>query len=46
MRSLDDHLKEFYTKGMISYDTMIEFAQDPRELAERALKPAAAGHKK
>ena len=39
MKALDDHLKEFYHAGIISYDAMIEVAQDPKELAERALKP-------
>ncbi len=38
MRALDDHLKELYQTGVISYDSMIEMAQDPKELAERALK--------
>ena len=42
MRALDDHLKEMYQAGIISYDSMIDAAQDPRELAERAAKPAAA----
>lgn len=42
MKALDDHLKELYQAGIISYDSMIEAAQDPRELAERASKPAAA----
>ena len=41
MKALDDHLKELYQQGIISYDSMIEAAQDPRELAERASKPAA-----
>lgn len=40
MRALDDHLKELYEQGVISYDAMIEVAQDPRDLAERALKPS------
>ena len=42
MKALDDHLKELYMSGIISYDGMIEAAQDPRELAERAAKPVAA----
>lgn len=46
MRGLDDHLKELYQTGVISYDAMIEVAQDPKELAERALKPAAPAGKK
>lgn len=45
MRGLDDHLKELYQTGVISYDAMIEVAQDPKELAERALKPSAPAKK-
>jgi twitching motility protein PilT len=43
MKALDDHLKELYQAGVISYDSMIEVAQDPKELAERAaqIKPGA-----
>lgn len=33
MRCLDDTLKQYYADGIISYDSAIEFAQDPRELA-------------
>ncbi len=45
MRALDDHLKDLYTQGIISYDAMIEVAQDQRDLAERVAKqtPQAAG---
>ena len=42
MKALDDHLKELFQGGIISYDDMIEFAQDPKELAERALKGGPA----
>ncbi len=44
MKFLDDHLKDLYQAGIISYDDMIEVAQDPKELAERAAKitPTAA----
>jgi twitching motility protein PilT len=41
MKALDDHLKELYTQGIISYDVMIEAAQDPRDLAARVTKPVA-----
>lgn len=41
MKALDDHLKELYQSGIIAYDAMIDAAQDPKELAERALKPGA-----
>lgn len=46
MKALDDHLKELYSAGIISYDTMLEIAQDPKELAVRAVRPQAAGWKK
>ncbi len=39
MKSLDDQLKELHAAGIISYDAMIEMAQDPKELANRAAKP-------
>ena len=42
MKALDDNLKEMYQAGIISYDAMIEAAQDPKELAEKALKAAPA----
>ncbi len=41
MKALDDHLKELYAAGIISYDAMLEVAQDPRELATRVAKPGA-----
>ncbi len=48
MRTLDSHLKELYTHGLITYDDMIEIAQDPKELAEAASKilPGAKSDKK
>lgn len=42
MKALDDNLKEMYQAGIISYDSMIEAAQDPKELAEKALKAGPA----
>ncbi|HTL48001.1 MAG TPA: type IV pilus twitching motility protein PilT [Verrucomicrobiae bacterium] len=46
MKALDDHLKELYQAGIISYDEMLEAASDPRDLASRVTiaappKPAA-----
>ncbi|MSR77096.1 MAG: type IV pilus twitching motility protein PilT [Candidatus Omnitrophica bacterium] len=38
MRDLDAHLKELYGKGVISYDDMLEMAQNPKELSETASK--------
>jgi len=46
MTSLDDQLKTFYDTGIISYDTMIETAQDPKALAEIATKPKQSAGKK
>lgn len=44
MRGLDDHLKELYIKRLISYESMIEMAQDPRELAAQfGTKPPQRG---
>ncbi len=45
MRALDDHLKELYQQGVIAYDTMIEAAQDPRELSAKVADPKAIGKK-
>lgn len=42
MKALDDHLKDLYQAGIISYDAMIEVAQDPRELAARVTQSAPA----
>ncbi|MCM8776229.1 MAG: type IV pili twitching motility protein PilT, partial [Candidatus Omnitrophica bacterium] len=42
MKAFDDHLLELYQAGIISYDNMIETAQDPRELSNRAAKPVAS----
>ncbi|MBI3307066.1 MAG: type IV pilus twitching motility protein PilT [Candidatus Omnitrophica bacterium] len=44
MKSLDDHLKELHTSGIISYDAMMDVAQDPKELANRAVKPVAGAY--
>jgi twitching motility protein PilT len=43
MKALDDNLKDLYAAGVISYESMIEVAQDPRELAERVSKLPAPG---
>jgi len=40
MKALDDHLMELHQAGVISYDIMIEAAQDPKELMARATAPA------
>ena len=33
MKYLDDVLKQYYTDGIISYESALEFAQEPRDLA-------------
>lgn len=33
MKYLDDVLKQYYSDGIISYDSALEFAQEPRDLA-------------
>lgn len=35
MKALDDHLRELYEAGIISYDAMLESSQDPKELMAR-----------
>ncbi|MBU3758909.1 MAG: type IV pilus twitching motility protein PilT [Candidatus Omnitrophica bacterium] len=42
MKGLDDHLKDLYQAGIISYDAMIEVAQDPRELSVRVTQGSSA----
>jgi twitching motility protein PilT len=43
MKALDDHLKELYEKGIISYDETIEAAQDQKELVARLTQPVIKG---
>lgn len=35
MKLLDDHLKELYEQGVISYDAAVDAAYDPKELSEK-----------
>lgn len=46
MRTLDEQLKVLYQGGLISYDDMMEIAQDPKDLADRVTKAAAQTAKK
>jgi len=52
MRTLDDHLIELYTKGIISYDSAMATAYDPAQFAlqasqtQVATSPAGAGKKR
>ncbi len=43
MRTLDSHLTELYSKGIISYDSALEMAYDPAQFALQASKLAVAG---
>ncbi|MDP3920024.1 MAG: type IV pilus twitching motility protein PilT [Candidatus Omnitrophota bacterium] len=45
MKALDDHLRELYQAGIISYDIMMAVAQDPKELSARVTGAAPAGKK-
>ena len=38
MRLLDDHLKEFYEQGVISYDAMMNACSDPKDLGEKVVR--------
>lgn len=38
MKTLDDDLKRLYTKGIVSYEAIMEVAQDAKELAFQATK--------
>jgi len=45
MKTLDDHLKDLYSAGIVSYDAVLEVAQDPKELAARLTQTPAAAKK-
>lgn len=38
MKLLDDHLRELYEEGLISYDAMVQAAYEPKELSEKIVK--------
>lgn len=38
MKLLDDHLKDLYDQGIISYDVMIDASQDPKDLSEKVAR--------
>lgn len=40
MKALDDQLFELYSAGVVSYDSIIEVAQDPKELMARVSAPS------
>ena len=45
MKLLDDHLRELYDKGLISFDTMMEAAYEPKELSEKIVRTVGASKK-
>ncbi len=38
MKLLDDHLRELYDHGVISYDSMIQAAYEPKDLSEKIVR--------
>ena len=45
MRLLDDHLRELYEQGLVSYDTIMHAAYEPKDLSEKIVKAVGAGKK-
>lgn len=46
MRTLDSHLTELYSKGIISYESALQVAYDPSQFMQQASKVVVAGAKK
>ena len=42
MKLLDDHLRELYEQGLISYDAMMLAAYEPKELSEKIVRTMGA----
>ena len=45
MRLLDDHLQELYGQGLVSYDTIMHAAYEPKDLSEKIVRAVGAGKK-
>ena len=45
MKLLDEHLRELYENGQISYDVMIGAAYEPKELSEKIVRSISASKK-
>lgn len=45
MKLLDDHLRELYEHGVISYDVAMDAAYDQKELSEKIVRSVGAGKK-
>lgn len=45
MKLLDDHLRELYDKGLISFDVMMEAAYEPKDLSEKIVRTVGASKK-
>lgn len=43
MRLLDDHLRELYEQGLISYDALMAAAYEPKELSEKIVRTIGVG---
>ncbi len=45
MKLLDDHLRELYEHGLVSYDTVMHAAYEPKDLSEKIVRAVGAGKK-
>jgi len=45
MKLLDDHLRELYEQNLISYDSMMYAAYEPKELSEKIIRNVGVGKK-
>jgi len=45
MKLLDEHLRELYEKGLISYDAMMDAAYEPKELSEKIVRTVGTAKK-
>lgn len=46
MRLLDEHLRELYEQGIISYDAMMQAAYEPKELADKVVRTVGMAGKR
>ena len=45
MRLLDDHLRELYEHGVVSYDAILQAAYEPKELSEKLVRGVGVAKK-
>ena len=43
MKLLDDHLRELYEQGLISFDTLMQAAYEPKDLSEKIVRTVGVG---